>query len=1006
MAVAPAFRTNLQAHIDWFTQNRDNLAVTQAACFDFVKVGIIFEARGPFEFGSLAGLRAICSKAAAGMPLSTEIKVPRQKMQAAKGQPIGGAPSHGDIEDIGVAKGRGNGKGKRATKNASAPGKGTSGASKGNNENISNNTNNNSNARYQNQQQPSSMNQYQNQQQYSVGGSSGSTCVPPSPFQAQRNNSYCGVQDQRPMNSLSGGQQPYLRNDAPQNQHQQPYFANNVPQNQQQQQPYLTNSISQNQQQQQQPYIPNNVPHNQHQPRQMYNPPEKRQRVGGGNVQPIAGVQPATGSAPATLSMQPAAESVFQLCQPFWGTGPRVELDVSFFGEQHSWNRPFEWDTQVRGAMFQIFGIPQFRHMQREIINASLSNKDVFVRMPTGGGKSLTYQLPPVINSRLAICISPLISLMMDQVMSMDELGVPCGVLRGNSDTSVNENNDTYRRLQNRELLLLYVTPEMLSRSGKLQRVLEDMGDYVGRFVIDEAHCLSQWGYDFRESYLELRKLRNLFPTVPILACSATATDQVMDDVARTLHMQNAQIFKTTLNRPNLQYFVLPKKKLKVLDQIVDFIKSTWKHRVPSGIIYCLSRRECEKVAEELKKTHRLNAAFYHAEATAEYRQNVQMRWMRNEIPIIVSTVAFGMGINKPDVEFVIHQTMPKTLEGYYQESGRAGRNGVKSICVIFYDYSDKTRHENMLKSDVPAQKERLLDMVKYCDTVHLCRRTLLEQYFDVNGASDVVCREGMEVCDNCAASLNYNWDAYDVTLEARCVVQLVTAVSDNKQRGLTLLVLKDVLIGSKAARVKNFLRYPHAGRYAKGQRAAFTDEEITRFLRHLICIKVLDEELFVPQGVGHAAPIAYIIVGPNFNHAPIYFPRKKPKVQQQQKQQPVVLQKQMNGLTQAQAGELKRRLKMLVDDISQREGRNTSMGCISQLGIDRLVEADQLPRDLQELSMCKTFNVQRVRDYGHQVLECLRQFLLDFNIEHLAAPNMHMQSDVTVTNLNAGTIQ
>lgn len=1025
MADVPAFKTNLQTHIDWYDQNKENIAITTAAGFNFELVGKIFETDGPLEFGSLADLRLICSKAAAGTPLSEEMKVPRQKIQAKADK--GASGGSGDIEDVGAAKGKG---GNRAKSGGKGKGKG---ADKGNDENKPNNAtfanknrnnqNNNqplasnnqynnqpppsnnqynnqpppSNNQYNNQAQPNynqygnqpqaSNNQYGNQQasnqagggrfqnqNFTDGGSSGSNYAPPNVQGnngASYQNNFNSVQYEQPMANFNGPQQPPVQSAMNANSNFSMHNSNNFAPNSYQQ-PY------QNMQPGGRAPTANAKP--------PCEPPLKKQRTSSGTN--------SSNSQPTALP----AGSVFELCQPFLGTGPQVQLDLSFFGEQHAWNQPYEWDTQVHGALYQMFGIPQFRHMQREIINASLSNKDIFVRMPTGGGKSLTYQLPPMISSRLAVCISPLISLMYDQVMQMEELGVPCGIIRGNNESSASENNDTYRRLQNRELLLVYVTPEMLTRSGKLQRILEDMGDYVGRFVIDEAHCLSQWGYDFRESYLELRKVRHIFPTVPILACSATATDEVMDDVARTLQMNNTQIFKSTLNRPNLQYLVLPKKKMKILDQIVDFIKSTWQNRVPSGIIYCLSRRECEKVAEELKLNYNLNAAYYHAEASADYRQQVQTQWMRNEIPIIVSTVAFGMGINKPDVEFVIHQTMPKTLEGYYQESGRAGRNGVKSICVVFYDFADKLRHDKMLTTDV--QRGRLLDMIKYCETVHLCRRTLLEQYFDVNGASDVVCNLGMEICDNCAAAQNFGWDAYDYTVDAQCVVELVRAVNDNKLRGLTLLLLRDILSGSKGARVKNFLGYPHVGRYASGQANSLTGDEIIRFLRHLVCIKVLDEEIVTPANPAHAALYSYVIVGINANPGKVYFARKRKRAQQQQKQQAVVQQMQLNGLTQPQAGELRRRLKMLVDDISQREGRTTSMGCISQQGIDRVVEANPLPSNLQELSMCKTFNAERVANYGNHILECVRQFLLDFNLTHLVAP-MQEPQNITITNFN-----
>jgi len=694
------------------------------------------------------------------------------------------------------------------------------------------------------------------------------------------------------------------------------------------------------------------------------------------------------------------------LCKPFINTSKTIDFS-SLCGQQLNWQVPCQWDDAVNKALSGLFGISHFRPLQREIVNASIANKDVFVRMPTGGGKSLTYQLPPLVTERLAIIVSPLISLMQDQLMSLDELGVPCGMI--SSQNERNQNDETYRKLSSRELLLLYVTPELIARSGKLQRMLLDMGDYVGRFVIDEAHCLSQWGYDFRDSYLELNKLRTVFPRAPILCCSATATDEVMSDVIQCLQMSNTQVFKTQLNRPNLEYMVLVKKKTKINEQIVDFIKQriqgTGSSRTPSGIIYCLARRECEKVAEELSTQYGLKCAYYHAEANLAYREEVQTRWMRNEIPIIVSTVAFGMGINKPDVEFVIHQTMPKTLEGYYQESGRAGRNGVKSICVIFYDYNDKSRLENMCTNE--TQRYRLLDMVQYCQTMHMCRRTMLEQYFDAQGGLNVACDLSMEMCDNCVANQSLSWEATDVTREVQSICELV--VKSNKR--LTLIQLKDILAGSTNRKSKNLgnnIGVGNAGNlFGKGSSITMTGDEIIRLLRHLCCIKVLAEELVKNDNVQYAGVIGYMILGPNPYQSPIYFPRKKTcvagAIQQPVRPQmtQMMTQIQNNGLQVVQALELKRRLKMLVDDISQREGRCTAMGCIPQVGLDRLVEMCPLPRSLEDLAAIKTFTLNRIQAYGMQVLECLRQFLIDFNCLHLAEPHLPTQNNVLVTEMN-----
>lgn len=506
----------------------------------------------------------------------------------------------------------------------------------------------------------------------------------------------------------------------------------------------------------------------------------------------------------------------------------------------------FPWSQDIKAALRDVFGLRGFRPNQLEAINATLSGKDTFVLMPTGGGKSLCYQLPALLTSGktrgVTIVISPLLSLMEDQVSHLRRLDVQAFLI--NSESSMDERSMIISALnENRVeefIQLLYVTPEMLSRSPAITNAFARLHSRgrLARIVIDEAHCVSQWGHDFRPDYKQLGEVRKQFPGVPVMALTATATDNVKLDVIHNLGMRGCEEYKQSFNRPNLSYEVRPKKKGHSED-IAELIKTTYPGKC--GIIYCLSRKKCETFATYLKKEHHIEAAHYHAAMEPADKRKVQAEWQQGKTHVIVATIAFGMGIDKPNVRFVIHQSLPKSLEGYYQETGRAGRDGLKSGCYLYWTWSDTTILKKMIDESDGSyeQKERqrtmLRSVVQFCDNKSDCRRVQVLSYFSERFSADG-CKK---TCDNCNS--NSTFELQDFSQHAAAAVNLVGQLVNLKQYGkVTLLYCVEVFRGVNSKKIKE-ARHDQLREYGAGSDLGREDAE--RLFQLLLSEDALGEE-------------------------------------------------------------------------------------------------------------------------------------------------------------------
>ena len=428
------------------------------------------------------------------------------------------------------------------------------------------------------------------------------------------------------------------------------------------------------------------------------------------------------------------------------------------------------------------FGYESFLPLQADIIDNVLASRDTLALMPTGGGKSLCYQLPSLVFGGITLVVSPLIALMKDQVDALNETGIPAGFI--NSSLTVSEARQVETQVRQGRVKLLYVAPERLALPG-FRRFLNELD--LSLIAIDEAHCISEWGHEFRPDYRNLRQLRGEFSTVPVIALTATATERVREDIIGQLGLQKGRVFLSSFNRANLNYTVWPKSD--AWGQLMSLLES---HRNQSAIIYCFSRRETEDLAADLSKQG-FPAQPYHAGLSSEERSRTQEDFVRDRAQIIVATIAFGMGIDKPDVRLVVHYSLPKSLEGYYQETGRAGRDGLRAECVLFYTYSDKVKQDYFIDQIEDPSEQRvarlqLTRMVEYAELA-ACRRGFMLGYLGEQWTE--------ENCGGCDVCLNPR-EEFDATEIAQKILSAVIRTGERFGAGHVIQVLR----GGKEKRI------------------------------------------------------------------------------------------------------------------------------------------------------------------------------------------------------------
>ncbi len=503
-------------------------------------------------------------------------------------------------------------------------------------------------------------------------------------------------------------------------------------------------------------------------------------------------------------------------------------------------------NDKLKTALKEVFGFDNYRGNQEAIIKNIYNGKDTFVIMPTGAGKSLCYQLPAVVLEGTAIIISPLIALMKNQVDQMRAFGIDARFL--NSTLSKTEARRVKEDTLSGKVKMLYVAPESLTKEENVEFLKQAKISFV---AVDEAHCISEWGHDFRPEYRRIKNIVRQLGTYPIIALTATATPKVQQDIMKNLEMETSGVFKSSFNRENLYYEVRPKQDIK--KQLIRFLKA---NHGKSGIVYCLSRKKVEEIAE-LLQVNGIKAAPYHAGLESSVRMKNQDDFLNEELDVIVATIAFGMGIDKPDVRFVVHYDVPKSLEGYYQETGRAGRDGVPSHCLMFFSHNDIQKLEKFNK-DKPVQERdnsRLLlaEMTSYAESA-VCRRKQLLHYFGESYDAD-----NCNNCDNCL----HPTEAYEGEEYVKLVLK--TALLTEERFGMLHLV--DVITGKKSDYVTSY-KHDQLEVFGKG------NEHTEDFWRSVVRQSLLHE--FLQKDINHIEVLKLTDKGRNYLKDPFKITLRK----------------------------------------------------------------------------------------------------------------------------------
>lgn len=584
-------------------------------------------------------------------------------------------------------------------------------------------------------------------------------------------------------------------------------------------------------------------------------------------------------------------------------------------------------------ALQKYFGYNEFRHQQAAIIDHVLNKKDVMALMPTGGGKSLCFQLPAVLLSGITLVISPLIALMKDQVDSLNVMGVPAAFL--NSSQSPDEQADIMNRLQNNRIKLLYLAPERLfGAESRLIGFLKTLP--VVQIAIDEAHCISQWGHDFRPEYLMLSGLKTEFPNTPVIALTATADKLTQKDILEKLGLKNPAVFISSFNRANITYKVAPKRDS--FNQLLDFLDD---HKDESGIIYCLSRKSTESLAADLR-AEGYAAQAYHAGLDNATKAKNQEAFLRDDVKIIVATIAFGMGINKPNVRYVVHMDLPKNIEGYYQETGRAGRDGLPSMALLFFSPGDAIKLKSFVEVDKNEDQTRIMlaklnDMVKYCQLV-TCRRQFLLNYFDEKAPAN--CGS----CDVCLTEFT-RFDATEIAQKALSAVYRL-----NQRFGSTYVI--DFLRGSKNEKI----REEHRSIKTFGVGKDISKADWQRYLRELVALGYL-------QVTDDAYPVLKLT--------------DKSNVVLKGQEKVELIESQTEEETKAaETLPFEADLLTLLKNIRYQIAQKENVPAYIIVGDNTLVEmATYLPQSLDELRFISGFGDVKLARYGRELLEPVKTF-------------------------------